>query len=422
MAPRMLTSNEAAKRLGVKPQTLYAYVSRGMLERHVADDGRSSRFDAAEVERLAKKGRGGGTTPANDAAIDVVISTELTAIAEGRLYYRGREVVALADDHRFEQVAEWLWTGELGRHTPDWPLDEPTTRTGAAVAAALAPTARLADRIRTIAAAIAPHDAFRFDLRPESVVVSARTLVNHVVESLPLQRPLPAKPKCLADRLWPRLTDKAPFPGALDLLDAALVLVADHELAASTLAARIAASTRADPYAVVGAGLGAFGGPLHGSASDEVHRTFERAAAIGDAEGVVADQLRQGRFVAGFGQRLYPDGDPRAIALLARLDRSGAPRKALATVHAVREAASRRVPVRPNVDYGLAALTFSAGMGADAGEALFAIGRMAGWIAHAMEEYSAAPLRLRPRAVYVGPAPTTVNGPASPRARGSASR
>ena len=188
------------------------------------------------------------------------------------------------------------------------------------------------------------------------------------------------------------------------MLDAALVLLADHELAASTVAARVAASVRADPYAVVSAGLATVSGTLHGGASlgieallDEIDRP-ERAATV------VGDRLRRGERLRGFGHRLYPDGDPRAGFLLARLRATAAGSPRMAVVDALLEATTRRGLPEPNVDLALAALAHVTAMTRGAAEAIFAVARTAGWIAHALEEYDRN-TPIRPRAVYTGPAP-----------------
>jgi citrate synthase len=198
-----------------------------------------------------------------------------------------------------------------------------------------------------------------------------------------------------------RLASARPTAPLVGVLDAALVLLADHELAASTFAARIAASTRADPYAVVLAGLGPVAGPLHGGASRAARRLFEDAARHGAASALAAAVEVHG-LVPGFGHRLYPDGDPRAVALFDLLRRTTGRDRSMAVVDDVIEAMRRRVDVRPNIDAALAAFGMIAAMPLDAGEAIFTVARSAGWIAHAIEEYAEAPLRFRPRALHVG--------------------
>src|SRR5215211_310833 len=381
-----LSTAEAAARLGVKPATLYAYVSRGLLGRERSPDGRTSTFDPAEVDRLARPGRRRrGRRP----AADLVVPSAITAIDQGRPWYRGLAVTDLAATRTFEEVAEWLWTagfpnpGTAGSGMP-WRASEAALISGRRAQAALPREALPLDRIRVIAAALAAGDELRLELRPAAVTAAARSLIAGLVDCLPHSGPPRAVGGSIAGRLWGGLSTLDPEPGLVGVLDAALVLLADHELAASTVAARVAASVRADPYAVVSAGLATVSGTLHGGASlgieallDEIDRP-ERAATV------VGARLRQGERFRGFGHRLYPDGDPRAAVLLARLrdTAGGSPR--LAVVEALLEAAADRGLPQPNVDLALAALAHVAGMTRGAGEAVFAVARTAGWIAHAL--------------------------------------
>jgi citrate synthase len=184
---------------------------------------------------------------------------------------------------------------------------------------------------------------------------------------------------------------------------AALVLLADHELAASTLAARVAASVRADPYAVVATGLGAVGGALHGGASLGAETMLAAAQDAAGVPRVVGDLLRRGERVPGFGHFVYRGGDPRAGLLLAMVRRAVPASPRLAVVDSVLAEMHRRALPEPNIDFALAVLASCAGMIRGAGEAIFAVARTAGWLAHALEEYTAR-TPLRPRAVYTGPA------------------
>jgi citrate synthase len=210
-------------------------------------------------------------------------------------------------------------------------------------------------------------------------------------------------PGSLASRLWDALAPEPASAEQLRAMNAALVLLADHELAASTFAARVAASTWADPYHVVVAGLGTLDGPLHGRASEEVATLFEGAESLGAAE-AVGRLLRTGNLVPGFGHKVYERGDPRSTALLDLVDQAWPGSRRLAAPFEILDLMAERGGPAPNVDFALGALVAAAGLGAGAGEAVFAIARVAGWIAHAIEEYPHR-LRFRPRAVYVGPAP-----------------
>jgi hypothetical protein len=185
-------------------------------------------------------------------------------------------------------------------------------------------------------------------------------------------------------------------------LSASLVLLADHELAASTLAARVAASVRADPYAVVGTGLGAMSGALHGGASLGAETLLAAAADPSDVPRVVGELLRRGEKVPGFGHFVYRAGDPRAILLLDLVRRAAPKSGPLAVAEAVLAEVRQKSLPEPNIDLAIATLARVAGMTRGSGEAIFAVARAAGWIAHALEAY-AGPGPLRPRAVYTGP-------------------
>jgi citrate synthase len=269
--------------------------------------------------------------------------------------------------------------------------------------------ARLIDRLRLAADVAAIADPLRFDLTPASVVTCGRALLGVLADSLvrrarrrpvPLDLPgQPDRPDALAARLWPRLSQRAPRPGSVRALNGALVLCADHELATSTFAARVAASTRANPYAVIAAGFGALDGPLHGTVSELVHAILVDAERSG-ADAAVSRRLRHGDRLPGFGHPLYPDGDPRAPVLLDLLrdGDDGVDWGRMAVAEEVLDAVVGRTGSAPNSDFSLGVLAFAGGMDADAGEAVFAIARCAGWLAHAIEEYAEAPLRFRLRA------------------------
>jgi citrate synthase len=391
----LLTSRQAALRLGVKVETLYAYVSRGLLERRGIDAERHSLFDAAHVEALARRGRPRLTSRGTTLSLD--IETRITAIDGRGPRYRGHLATELARTHTFEQVAELLWLERLPNASPTWrgrPIDLPA---GAPLGESL-----------QIVAARAGAGVGRDSL---AMAEHGRRVIASLVDSLPLvgaartpRLALPAGGEPLratiAGRLWTKLAPRRPDPGMVGVLNAALVLLADHELAASTLAVRVAASTRAGAAGVVAAGLGALSGPLHGGESRRVHRLLDAAATDGPAAAIDAALGSSGR-VPGFGQPLYVDGDPRARVILDLLRAAAAGSPSLALAEALLDVARRRVPP-PNVDFAIAVLCHAATISEAGGEAVFATARIAGWLAHAVEEYAEQPLRFRPRATYVG--------------------
>ncbi|MEU3304126.1 citrate synthase [Streptomyces sp. NPDC006678] len=396
-----LTTREAAERLGVKPETVYAYVSRGQLTSRRDPGGRGSTFDAKEVDALVRRGR---REPAAGGDVTQRIRTGITLIDKDRYYYRGVDATELARRYHYEEIADWLWTGTLRAGVRFTAPPEPLAAARSAVAA-LPGHSGSTDRLRVAAIAAAAADPLRFDLGREAVLGSARSLIPTLVDALPLAGREHRGEGRLAWRLWSRLTAERPDETALHALDMALSLLIDHDLAASTLAVRVAASARAHPYAVVSAGLGALDGPLHGAASGLAHRMLAEVLERGSAAPVVADHLRAGRRVPGLGHRLYPAQDPRAEALFDVLATLPAARPALAAAREVEATTARQMELHANVDLALAVLSVSSGMAAEAGETVFAVARTAGWIAHALEEYEERPLRMRPSGQYTGPRP-----------------
>ena len=423
----LLTAAEAARRLGVKPATLYAYVSRGVLSRDKAADGRASLFHADEVERLARRGR-----PRRPPGVaDITVESAITEIAGDRLRFRGLDVARLAVSRTFEEVAELLWTGELRSAREAWQARPAALAAGRAAQAALPAGTLPLERLQVIVPAMAATDPLRLQLDPAAVTAAGRSIIAGMVDCLPatvirvgpgrapgpgisgpgiqVRAPGPGTPgpgtsgpgEPVAERLWSRLCDHRASPALLRAVSAALVLLADHELAASTLAARVAASVQADPYAVVGTGLGAMSGALHGGASLGAETLLAAARGPDDVPRVVGELLRRGEKVPGFGHFVYGNGDPRAVVLLDLVRRAAPKSGQLAVADAVLAEVRQKSLPEPNIDFAIATLARVAGMVRGAGEAIFAVARTAGWIAHALEAY-AGPGPLRPRAVYTG--------------------
>jgi citrate synthase len=405
-----LTAAQAARRLGVKPATLYAYVSRGVLSRDKATDGRASLFDSAEVERLARRGR--PRRPAGTA--DITVESAITEITGDRLRYRGHDVMRLAVSRSFEDVAELLWTGEFPQAhvapTMPWRATPAAVAAGRAAQAALPAGTLPLERFGVIVPAMAATDPLRLHLDPPAVCAAGRSIIAGMVDCLPApaasaaaaSAPAGSTPELpITERLWSRLCERRPSPALRRALSAALVLLADHELAASTLAVRVAASVRADPYAVVSTGMGAMSGALHGGASLGAEALLAAASTPEDVPRVVGELLRRGEKIPGYGHFVYRTIDPRAAVLLD-LVRRAAPKSAqLAVAEAVLAEVREKSLPAPNIDFAIATMARVAGMIRGSGEAVFAVARTAGWIAHALEAY-AGPGPLRPRAVYTG--------------------
>ncbi len=380
----MLQSEEAARRLGIKLPTLYAYVSRGLLSSHPAGDGRRSLFVAEDVEALAKRSRGGRTSETKLASV----TTSVTQLRDDGPYYRGSPATELAVSADYEEVAELLWrSGARSSPTTAWrplPLDPP-------------PALGVDSRLRWVVLMAGAMDPLRSDLRAGAVTEVARHLVATMVAAVAPEGPATGDRGTVARRLASKLMG-APRPAHVRALNAALVLLADHELATSTLAVRVAASTRADTYNAVLAGLAVLSGPLHGGASQLAYGLLREVERLGP-ERAVDEALKWQSRLPGFGHSVYRGTDPRFSVLKDHFDAAAsAPwRRRLNSLVALVE--ERRLP-GPNVDLGLAALTLAFGMPEDAGRTIFTVARVAGWVAHYLEELDERPVRYRARAVY----------------------
>ena len=387
-----LTAAEAAARLGVKRATLYAYVSRGLIHRRVAMDGRTSIFDSQEVESFRS-----GRRRRTDGQLDAVLTTALTRVDDHSLTIRGENLVELVKGGAsYEAIVELLWGGRA-----TWDLDPDARKAVQQVQSALPVSSSSLDRLRATVATMSAIDPLRFDLTPGAVHIAGSALLEALVVGLPL-RGRDQSSGGLSDMLWPRLTSRRPTAATRDALNAAMALLVDHGLAASTFGVRIAASVRGDPYSIASTGLGVVGGTLHGAASRGVHDLLENAYETRDIAGSAGETYRRQGANPGFGHTVYRVADPRYVALMVRIEAAWERHSRLETVRAVRAYIEERTGAIPNVDLALGSLTWLADMDPDAGEAIFAIARTAGWIAHAVEEYDEEPLRFRPRARYVG--------------------
>jgi citrate synthase len=395
-----LTAQEAADALGITLATLYAYVSRGQVRSEpVPDDSRKRRYLRADVERLQLKKK--ATRQLEDVAEDALnfgvpmLRSSITLIDKGQLYYRGYAATELADQSPFEVVVSLLWRDDFD------PIDLTSLR-DPAVSLALDDLPALS-RISSVHAALmtaAADEPSAYDLRPEAVLRSGTRILSLMVEVV---SGFPIRNGTVGGHLAGAWTNGSAAAAAL--LNAALILCADHELNASSFAARVAASTRATPYAAVAAGMGAFQGTKHGGYTERVNAFLREVEYSGSAATVIAERLGRGEEVPGFGHRLYPEGDPRATYLLSRLRENFPDSDVLDMDAAICEAADATLALQPNLDYALGMVTRVLGIDPANAPLIFATGRVAGWIAQAAEQYEADVL-IRPRATYVGRPPT----------------
>jgi citrate synthase len=409
---RYLTAREAAGELGISTATLYAYVSRGFIRSEATGSKRRDRrYRAEDVSRLRER-KEQRRDPARVArgALDwgtPVMESAITLIADGRVYYRGRDAVDLSGSCSLEQVAELIWTGDMSPGSRER-LPELFRASAGEPIAPDSPRV-VGEEIRkrtwtdTFAMALhgaAEEDPAAYDLRTAAVARTGASILRLLAASAVGGPPDAGDTVArILQRRWvPRDT------AVTGLIDRVLVLCADHELNVSSFTARCVASAGATPYAVVVAGLAALGGVKHGGNTERVEAFLDEVEASDDPEGAVAARLRRGEAIPGFGHPLYPDGDPRAEALLAVLAEAYPHSMARQPAAKAAEAVGDLMNERPNVDFALVALAKTLRLPPGAALTLFALGRTVGWVGHAIEQYQ-ADFILRPRALYVGEQP-----------------
>jgi citrate synthase len=390
-----ISAVETSRLLGVSRTTLYAYVSRGFIRSQPRPGSTRERIYARDdVERLRQRTEERrDPDKARARALQwglPILESAITLIDGRRLYYRGYDAVVLSRSRSLADVASLIWTGSLdstgltSQASPSIVVDDSDRPFVTRAQIALATTA--------------PRDPVALDLRPSSVVLTGWRIVQLLTAvATRAKTGGPTSEETLA-RAW-RLRGRS-----VDAIRAALILCADHELNVSSFTARCVASAGSHPYAVVIAGLSALEGPKHGGASARAEAMLTSLRHQRRVDSAIAERLRRGEPLEGFGHPLYRHGDPRAIALLDLLREYWGKSPELAFVTSVAKAASAAAGEQPNLDFALAALSRVLRLPPESPLMLFAIGRSIGWVGHAIEQYATNQL-IRPRAKYVGVAP-----------------
>lgn len=388
---------QAAARLGVSRQTLYSYVSRGLLRAHSGDSHRERRYLIAEVNQLATR-RSRARSPVHAAADALnwglpVVESSICCIDAGRLYYRGKDVLSLIETQSAEEVAALLW--QCSRHeafAAVAPVSSniPGRRLERNSAKSLVSSFALAGRDL-------PADSWQAvtDRSARLYGDLVRMLAGCVLRTNPGAEPL--REQCA--KAW------SLAPGEARLLETALILCADHELNASSFTVRCIASTEASLHACVLGGLAALSGPRHGGMTMRVEALWNEVGEVANPEASLRARLERGENLPGFGHQLYPDGDIRASAILSHLRSRRQRWRPLA------RAAEQLTGLRPSLDFALVALRRHLELPVGSALGIFCLGRSIGWIAHALEQRSQGTL-IRPRAAYIGPPPeSSLNRP-----------
>ncbi|MEM0128852.1 MAG: citrate/2-methylcitrate synthase [Thermoplasmata archaeon] len=336
----------------------------------------------------------------------------------GRLLYRGYDIRDLAAHSTFEEVAYLLWYGRLPTRAE---LDEHTRHLAALrslppellpILDRLPVSAHPMDVLRTAVSALAILEPSETRAGPSSIGGAQRltaafpSILGHVQRR---RSGLPA----LASRedlshaayLLYALTGHDPTPLDVRAMDVALILHADHELNASTFAARVTASTLSDLYSAVTSAVGTLKGPLHGGANERVMELLDEIRTVGRAEAVVHEKLARHERIMGFGHRVYKVEDPRATILREwsrQIGEERGDRHYYELLRSVEEVVRQEKGLYPNVDLYSGSIYTLLGIPHDLFTPIFASSRVVGWTAHVLEEYEDLRL-IRPTAAYVGP-------------------
>ncbi|MDP1627451.1 citrate synthase family protein [Parvibaculum sp.] len=396
-----LTAREAAAELGISLATLYAYVSRDMIRSEPVPDSRAKRYRAEDVRALKRRrsaekpdaAAGSGTLSFGLPVLDSAI----TLIADGRLHYRGSDATALAKSSNLEQVAALIWgCRDVQPFTRDAVL-KPSDRLKG-LAAELARTSRI-ERCLSLLPLAALEDAAVYNMTDRGLATTGARLLRYVAAVIAGEAP--------SDKPVHEVLTRALTQGekpASELIRAALVLSADHELNASAFTVRCVAGTGATLYAAVQAGICAAQGPRHGGLSGRVESLLLDMSNRQDVEDAVLQRLKDNDPVPGFGHPLYPDGDPRAAALLSMVAEKYGDDANFLRAQRIFRVMEEAGGLKPNIDFAIATVGAVLHLPRGAGLSIFVLGRTAGWIGHAIEQYRTG-LMIRPRARYTGEAP-----------------
>ena len=389
MSRLFLTAKEAAAELGVRVETLYSYVSRGLI-RSEPGPGRARLYAAEDVRAMRQREHvAGANMRTGPSEAGEAIRSALTYIDEEGPHYCGRLASELSQHGSLEATATLLWQCEGFN-----PFDRPAPRRPLASAPS---QLRPVERAMVMLSAWPVVDRSAYGLHPRIVwghgVDLCRLVASELVDCVPTALPVAE----IMAQGW-GVVD----PGARRLISMALVLSADHELNSSAYAVRVAASTGAPLHAALVAGMGAFLGPGHGAASERVDHWLSAIAGEDDIGLALEKQLMRAETLPGFGHFLYGAMDPRAKCLLDAIRCHLPDHAEVERADAIVTHAEALFGDAPNIDFALALLKRVLGLPEGAGMALFCAGRMAGWIGHALEQYRSG-AHIRPRAIYVGP-------------------
>lgn len=394
-----ITATEAVNLLGIKKATLYSYVSRNKKKNKIKTidspiNKKKKLYSFNDIIALVEKKKAESAELISKESLNwgkPVLETKISHIENSMLYYKSYSIEFLVKKkYNFEQVASYLWTGEFNKENLffyDTNIQHES----------------LNYNRNDIQIFLAELDKKDLGVRLEqNIPLLGSKIIQIIVNGITNNYTSEEIHIKLATFFCPENKK------AQDLIKIALIIIADHELNASSFTARVVASTKANLYQILIAGLSALSGYKHGSNTYKVAEMFDDLSKNFLFKENLRRRLDRGDELVGFGHKLYANGDPRAEILLKAIEKVLSQDKKYykkyEVVKAIKWHCTDLLKEKPNIDFALYSLAYLLDKPADFSFFLFMLGRMAGWIAHAIEEYSRNEL-IRPRADYKGPEP-----------------
>lgn len=405
-----LTAQEVADELGVKVGTIYAYVSRGLIRSQASQEGQRHRlYSRDDVTRLLvrRQMRVSLDPPAENVLqwAAPVLETGISLIEDGRLYYCGIPIEKVALMLSAEELAALVWTqdaanaralfdfrrhpsaGKYRQKLRDLAIDRDNLFS--------LPSFQI---ILPIAMA---DDPIAFDLRQESIALSGARILRLLTLLAAGDVPEDISLAQMLQRGWQPEDERS-----IRFFDMALIICADHQVKLATFAARVAAALGTTPYSVINTAITALAGPEQGGYTEAVEVFLDEVKMPDQAVDAISSRLRRSESipVPGFNNPLYPAGDPRARLLLDALYDEYPDSPAIVLGRSIQEAVQQLRGEHPKMEFALAIFRrhFELPPGSTLG--IFALGRIIGWIGHAIKQYRAKQT-IQPRIRYTGPAP-----------------
>lgn len=387
-----ITLNKAKELLGIKRESLYSYVSRKKIKTIIDPKNGKKRLYSYDdiINLLENKKKAGAEKIARETLVfgQPVLESSITLIEDSILYYRGISIADLVNKNTFEEVALLIWSGNL-----TLPSNFPNIRTNPHKLAAIT---------------IPELEKYFIQLEKEEFISVLSndlqtlgwkilvSLVQDVTQNYTKNTSIANK---LAECFCPEM------PHAEELINTALIIIADHELNASSFTARIIASTGGNLFQVIIGALATLSGYKHGGAILQVEQMVkELSENLATIDKNLLKRKNRGDDIVGFGHNLYDKGDFRAKLLLQKISHYYGDSKEFEIYNSIIQRCRNITKQDPTVDFALLTLSSVLKSNSDFALFLFSYGRIAGWIGQAMEQYQ-EDILIRPRAKYIGPRP-----------------